>query len=127
MDDTQLRTLWLQRQYKDRISPLSHPLTVLMKYQLGKRVRQLSKLAAIWDDVLPDGIRNHTALESFRDGVLTVLVDSASHRYQLQLLLADGLMREIRSRFPGVLKKIRPIPGQFYSIDLETGALRYQF
>lgn len=127
MDDRQLQTLWLQRQHKDRISPLSHPLSVLMKYQLGKRVRQLSKLAAIWDDVLPDGIRNHTALESFRDGVLTVLVDSASHRYQLQLLLAGGLTREIRSRFSGTLKKIRPIPGQFYSIDLETGALRYQF
>lgn len=127
MDDTQLRTLWLQRQYKDRISPLSHPLTVLMKYQLGKRVRQLSKLAAIWDEIVPDGIRNHTALESFRDGVLTALVDSASHRYQLQVLLTGGLTREIRSRFSGTLKKIRLIPGQFYSIDLETGALRYQF
>jgi hypothetical protein len=125
MDDSQLRTLWLQRQPEDRISHLAGPMAVLMKHKLGKKVHQLSKLAVVWDEVLPATIREHTALDSFRRGVLTVLVDSSSHRYQLQTLLAAGLMKEIRSRFIGALDKIRLIPGQFSSIDLETGAKRY--
>ncbi|MDP6633437.1 MAG: DciA family protein [Phycisphaerae bacterium] len=125
MDDSQLRTLWLQRQPNDRISHLAGPMAVLMKHTLGKKVRQLSKLAVIWDDVLPVTIREHTALDSFQRGVLTVLVDSSSHRYQLQSLLTAGLMKEIRTRFSGPLNKIRLIPGQFSSIDLVTGARRY--
>lgn len=125
MDDSQLRTLWLQRQPEDRVSHLAGPMTVLMKHKLGKKVRQLSNLAVVWDEVLPATIREHTALDSFRNGVLTVLVDSSSHRYQLQTLLTAGLMKEIRSRFLGPLNKIRLIPGQFCSIDLETGAKRY--
>jgi len=96
-----------------------------MKHKLGKKVRQLGKLAVVWDDVLPATIREHTALDSFRAGVLTVLVDSASHRYQLRMLLRAGLMTEIRTRFSGPLNKIRLIPGQFSSIDLETGTKRY--
>jgi len=101
-------------------------MTVLMKHTLGKKVRQLSSLAVVWDEVIPSTIRNHTALDSFRAGVLTVLVDSSSHRYQLQTLLTAGLMKEIRRRFPGSLNKIRLIPGQFCSIDLDTGTRRYE-
>jgi len=125
MDDAQLQKLWLQRQREDRVSHLAGPMTVLMKHKLGKKVRQLGKLAVVWDDVLPATIREHTALDSFRAGVLTVLVDSASHRYQLRMLLRAGLMTEIRTRFSGPLNKIRLIPGQFSSIDLETGTKRY--
>ena len=125
MDDSQLRTLWLQKQPNDRISHLAAPMAILMKHKLGKKVRQLSKLAGVWDDVLPGTIRNHTALESFQRGVLTVLVDSSSHRYQLQTLLAAGLLKEIQTRFAGPLNKIRLVPGQFSSVDLETGEKRY--
>ncbi len=125
MDDSQLRTLWLQRQPRDRVSHLAQPVAVLMKHTLGKKVRQLSNLAVVWDDVLPASIREHTALDGLSRGVLTVLVDSSSHRYQLQTLLAAGLMKEIRNRFSGPLNKIRLVPGQFSSIDLETGTKRY--
>jgi predicted nucleic acid-binding Zn ribbon protein len=118
MDDDQLRTVWQQRQFDYRISHLSEPLTVLMRHTLGKRVRQLSKLAVIWDEVVPQLIREHTALESFQRGVLTVLVDSASHRFQLQLLLADGLLAEIQQRFNGPLDRIKLVPGQFYAVEL---------
>ena len=126
MDDAKLRTVWQQRQFDDRYVPLAQPLTFLMKHVLAKRLRQLGSLAKIWDDVLPRSVRDHTALESFNRGVLTVLVDSAAHRYQLQMLLSGGLMREIRARFSGALNKIRLVPGQFFAVDL-TGAARYEF
>ena len=126
MDDAQLQTIWQQRRFRETVSHLSHPLTLLMKHTLGPRVRQLSKLSAIWDEVIPEEINDHTALEGFHSGVLTVQVDSASHRFQLNVLLAAGLQREIQQRFSGALRKIRLVPGQFYAIDL-AGEPRYAF
>lgn len=126
MDDAQLRTVWQQRQFNPRASHISQPLASLMKYTLAKRVRQLSKLSEVWDDVVPQEIAEHTALESFNRGVLSVLVDSASHRFQLQTLLDGGLTGEIRFRFSGALNKIKLKLGQFYAIDL-TGSPRYEF
>ena len=126
MDDAQLRTIWQQRQFREPASQLGQPLASLMKYTLAKRVRQLGKLAAVWDEVIPDTIREHTALESFQRGVLSVMVDSASHRFQLQTLLAGGVMREIQARFPGAVNRIRLVPGQFYSVDV-SGSPRYEF
>ena len=126
MDDATLRTVWQQRQFDDRIAPLGQPLATLMKRVLAKRVRQLGALGRVWDQCVPQALQSHTALESFHRGVLTVMVDSAAHRYQLQTLLTGGLLKEIRSRFSGPLNKIRLIPGQFYSIDL-GGAPRYEF
>ncbi len=126
MDEAQLRTVWQQRQFNDRAMPLSQPIGILMKHTLAKRAKQLGQLSEIWDEVVPEEIAEHTALEGFHRSVLTVMVDSAPHRYQLQTLLAGGLTKEIQSRFPGALNKIRLIPGQFYAIDL-AGTQRYEF
>jgi len=126
VDDAQLRTIWQQRQFADRITHLGHPLTILMERVLKKRVRQLGKLAEIWDEILPESIRDHTALEGFERGVLTVIVDSASHRYRLKTLLSGGLLKALRERFPGALERVRLVPGQFSSVDL-AGSRRYEF
>ena len=126
MDDKKLQTIWQQRQSYDRSSRLDESLSLLMKHTLGKRVRQLSQLASIWDEVIPDEIASHTALESYSQGVLTVMVDSAPHRFQLQTLLRGGLTRAIRERSTGLLRKIRLVPGQFATVDL-NGSTRYDF
>ena len=126
MDDAQLRTIWHQRQSGEQAVHVSQALGVLMKRNLGKRVNQLGKLAKIWDEVLPGPVNEHTALESFNNGVLTVLVDSASWRFELQMLLAGGLTKVIQDRFPGALNKVRVVPGQFRSVDA-AGATRYAF
>ena len=126
MDDAQLRTVWQQRQFDDRIVLLSQPLATFMKHKLAKRFRQLSKLSEVWDEVIPEEINEHTALDGCSRGVLRVLVDSAPHRFQLQALLAGGLDKEIRRRFGGPLNRIRLVPGQFSAIDL-AGEVRYQF
>lgn len=126
MDDAQLQTIWQQRQYGDRVAPLSQPLSLLMKCKLGKRVRQLGRLASVWDELIPEPIREHTALESFRSGVLTVLVDSPAHRFQLHTLLRGGLQQELQKRFRGPLNRVKLVPGQFCSVDV-SGAPRYEF
>ncbi len=126
MDDARLQTVWQQRQPPDRICHFSQPLAILMKYTLGKRVKQLHQLADIWDEVIPEDIAAHTALEGFRRGILTVLVDSAAHRFQLQTLLNGGLTQHIQQRSRGAINKIRLMPGQFHSVDL-AGQPRYEF
>lgn len=113
MDDAQLRTVWQQRQFGPPAVPLAQPLAFLMKHTLGKRVRQLGRLAEIWQEVVPDGILEHTALDGIRSGTLTVRVDSSPHRFQLRQLLDGGLLAEIRARFSGALNKVRLEPGQF--------------
>ena len=125
MDETQLRTIWNQRQPHGRIAHLSEPLALLMKHKLGKRVKQLAKLSEVWDEIIPQEITEHTALEGYSRGVLSVLVDSAAHRFQLRTLLDGGLKREIQQRFSGPIDKIRLVPGQFYAIDL-NGERRYE-
>ena len=125
MDDAQLRTVWQQRQFNDRIVPLGQPLAILMKHTLGKRGKQIGRLAEVWDDLIPGSLAEHTALESFRSGTLTVIVDSSPHRFQLRQLLDGGLLGEMRSRFSGALNKVRLVPGQFAAMD-ELGRPRYE-
>jgi len=126
MDDARLRTVWQQRRPGQRASHVSQPLQMLMKYRLAKRVRQLSRMAEVWDEVVPDELREHTALERLDRGTLTVMVDSAAHRYRLQMLLNGGLLKEIQRRFPDALNKVRLLPGQFFAVDV-AGMPRYGY
>ena len=125
MNDAQLQTIWQQRQVSHH-THLGEPLAILMKHTLEKRVKQVSRLAEIWDKTVPEEIAQHTALESFCRGVLTVMVDSAAHRFQLQTLLDGGLLKIIQRQFSSAIRKVRLIPGQFYSVDV-AGAARYEF
>jgi len=118
MDEWQLRHVWQNRQRKDRTAALSEPLAFLMKRRLAKRVRQVGRLSMVWDECIPEYIRQHTALVSFSRGVLTVAVDSASHRYQLQMLLANGLLDAMRERTAGPLNRVKLQPGQFDYLDM---------
>ncbi len=119
MDESQLRHVWQNRQRRDRITALSQPLTHLVKNQLARRVRQVGQLSAAWDECIPESVRAHTALLSFRVGTLTVAVDSAAHRYQLQGLLQSGLIDALRERVAaGALARVKLVPGQFDAIDM---------
>lgn len=126
MDDRQLRTAWENRQVADHTSHLSEPLAKFMKYTLQRRVKQLGSLAGVWDQIIPEEIREHTALEAYSRGVLTVVVDSAPHRFQLEMLLRSGLQRMLAEKCSGVLTKVKIVPGQFASVDVE-GFQRYAF
>ena len=80
MDERRMRHVWQNRQRPDRITPLSEPMTHLVKTQLAKRVRQIGQLSLAWDECIPDFLLEHTAIVSFRRGTLTVAVDSARAR-----------------------------------------------
>jgi len=88
-----------------------------MTRRLARRVRQIGRVSIVWDECIPEYIRDHTALVSFARGTLTVAVDSAAHRYQLQQLLRNGLEQAVRERIPGALDRIKLVPGTFDALD----------
>lgn len=125
MDEFQLRNVWRNRHRPDRISPLSQPLARLVKYTLARRVRQLGRLAVVWDECIPAFLAEHSALVGFSRGTLTVAVDSAPHRYQLHQLLQNGLLEAIRERFrSGALNRVKLVPGTFDALEFPDGPVR---
>lgn len=122
MDESQLRHIWQNRQRFDRTAHLGDALEYLMKRQLAKRVKQVGQLAEVWDACIPEFIRARAALVSYTRGVVTVAVDSAPHRYQLQQLLSGGLLAAIRERFAGPINRIKVVPGSFEYLDMPDKA-----
>ena len=118
MEESKLRHVWQNRQRVRLPAMLCEPLSFLMKHRLARRVRQLGRLSAAWDECIPEYIREHTALVSYARGVLTVGVDSAPHRYQLRMLLANGLLDALRERAPGPLNRVRLVPGTFDYLEM---------
>lgn len=123
MDESHLRNVWLNRRTRDPIRPLGEPLARLVKGDLARRVRQIGQLSLAWDECIPEFLREHSALEKFSRGVLTVAVDSAAHRYRLRQLLDGGLLEAIRERFrAGALNRVRLVPGGFEAVDFPGAA-----
>ena len=54
MDDAQLRTVWQQRQFHDRVAPLSAPLATLMKHNLAQIEELYTQYGAV-DYLFIDG------------------------------------------------------------------------
>jgi len=104
----------------DEVPLLAGAIRHLVKHRLAKRVRMIEKVSRVWDESVPESIREHTALVSFSRGTLTVAVDSAAHRYQLETLLRDGLFEAIREQFGGPLNRIRLVPGTFDALEMPT-------
>lgn len=80
-----------------------------------KRQTKLSHIAARWTQLVPPTLSDHCALESYSRGTLTVLVDSASHLYELkQLLLAGTEQQLLLACRAASLRKIVLKPGRWY-------------
>lgn len=126
LDDRKLQTVWQNLQPPETTSLIGESVARLMKHTLAKRAKQLGQIAQAWDEVVPDELKEHAALESYSRGTLTVIVDSASHRFRLHNLLESGHRQALSERCPCALNRIKIVPGQFYSVDLEGGR-RYEF
>ena len=80
-----------------------------------QRTRKFSGIGEVWETLIPPDLLEHTCLESFRLGTLTILVDSSPHLYRLKQLLLSGLEKKLLElcRKDG-LKKILLRPGRWY-------------
>ena len=94
---------------------LGPQLLAFFDKSVAKRQTKLAKVSECWCQLVPETLSDHCALEGFVRGTLTVLVDSASHLYELKQLLLAGLEQQflIACRAAG-LRKIVLRPGRWY-------------
>ena len=75
--------------------------------QIARPHKQVAKVAAAWQALIPAELVEQTALVSLRSGVLTVQVaDNAAH-FQLGRLLRSGLERQLKSSCGAALRRVR--------------------
>jgi len=92
------------------------------KQSVDKRQRKFGKLAQCWSQLVPENLAEHCALESLHRGTLVVMVDSASHLYELKQLMLGGLEKQLKL---AGLKKVMLKPGRWY--DSAQGKQRIHF
>jgi hypothetical protein len=68
---------------------------------------QLGQMIDLWFQLVPTELRNHTAICALKRGVLTVDVDSASVRFELDRRLREGLIDQLRQHFRGTLRQVK--------------------
>ena len=108
----------VKQHIKKEVPALGPEMLAFFKQNVQKRQTKFAPIAECWQKLVPDFLQQHTALESFNRGQLTVLVDSSSHLYELKQLLLSGLQKQllIGCKAAG-LRKIVLKPGRWY----ETG------
>ena len=98
--------------------PLGPELISFFKTSVQKRQTKLEKIADCWSQLVPELLNEHCALEGFTRGTLTVLVDTASHLYELRQLLLAGLEKQLLTACGGAgLKKVALKRGRWYAGD----------
>jgi hypothetical protein len=103
-------------------TPPAHPLGPEMisffKQSVQKRQTKFGKIADCWSTLVPETLNAHCALDSYTRGTLTVLVDSASHLYELKQLLLAGLQQQlVLSCKSSGLRKVSLKAGRWYDGD----------
>jgi hypothetical protein len=103
-------------------------MVTFFKQSVQKRQTKLSKIGECFATLVPETLTDHCALESLSRGTLTVLVDSASHLYELKQLLLAGLEQQLTMACKSAgLKKIALKPGRWYEDNDNAGRkLRFE-
>ena len=115
-----LKQLWESRQFRRRDSSLKSQLDRFMRREVYPRARKTVRLGRAWAALLPEELVEHSCLDGLRNGQLQVLVDSAAHLYELNLLVKQGLLGELRDMCPSVaISSIKLVRGTWYHKDEE--------
>jgi len=99
-NSARLRRAAEQRRGRKTVFRLGETLSDYVQKRVLPRQKRLFGLGAVWAELLPAEMLEHTNFAHMRRGKLTVQVDSAAHLYELKLLLAGGLLEEVRERCP---------------------------
>jgi hypothetical protein len=94
---------------------LGEAMVEFFEQSVAKRQTKLGKIAECWAAIVPQTLIAHSSLESLTRGTLTVLVDTASHLYELKQLLLAGLQQQLLLACKSTgLRKINLKPGRWY-------------
>ncbi len=128
-DHAELKRLHRVKQHAPPpLAQLGPEMISFFKQSVQKRQTKLATIAEVWARLVPEMFVEHCALESFSRGSLTVIVDSASHLYELKQLLLAGLEQQLMlaCRATG-LRKITLKPGRWYEATPERSDRKIRF
>ena len=109
-------------------NPLGPELVGFFKQSVQKRQSKLGKIAEAWGVLVPEMLLDHCALDGFTRGTLTVVVDSASHLYELKQLLLSGLQQQLFLACSSTgLKKIALKRGKWYDENPDEPGRKLRF
>lgn len=97
---------------------MGEQLIEFFRQSVTRRQTRLAAIAQNWIQLVPPMLCDHCALDSYARGALTVMVDSASHLYELRQLLLAGLQEQLLVACKSAgLRKITLRPGRWYHGD----------
>jgi len=118
----------VKQHVRKEVPALGPELLAFFKKNIQKRQTKFAPIAECWSQLVPDFLLEHTALESFTRGQLTVLVDSSSHLYELNQLLLAGLRKQLLIACKGAgLRKITLKPGRWYDTGEDPNDRKIKF
>ena len=108
-----------ERRAKTRMAArLGDNVVAFMKHVVEPRHKRLAAVAQAWNALVPVELAEHTCVEELKRGRLKVLVDSAPHLHELNMLLRDDLLEQLRQACPSVqLWRVKLERGQWYRKD----------
>ena len=126
-NDLELARLYRVKQRPvHQAEPLGPAMIGFFKQSVAKRQTKLAKIAECWGALIPETLNEHCSLESLARGVLTVIVDSSSHLYELKQLLLAGLQQQVMLVCKSAgLKKIVLKPGRWYDGSTDGRKVRF--
>ena len=126
-DEAELRRISRVKQTtRSPESTLGVEMVDFFKHSVQKRQTKFAKIGECWSKIVPETFCEHTSLESFTKGTLTVLVDSASHLYELKQLLLAGLQQQLLLACKSAgLRKIQLKRGRWYDGDGAQKRIRF--
>ena len=95
----QLQRVWQNRQSRANPVSVGSLVRTLLKAERLDELSPLANLRGLWADAVGPELSQHSRPEALRRGTLRVVVDSAAHLAELQLLVRAGLAKRIGAEF----------------------------
>lgn len=131
MEDGPLYWIFKRRGGKDRSQPLGVVLGGLAGSIWFKQQKHLGRIVQALRELLPDELADHLAIEGLKRNTLHVRVDSAAHRYELELI-KESLLESLNGQVNGLfIRDIRfslgPLEGPWHPTPRKPAAVdRYE-
>jgi len=107
--DAQLAWIERTRVYRgirERDASIERPLAGLERL-FADRQRSLGDVIEAWNQLAPERVRGSASIAGLAQGTLTLSVTSSSASYELSRALRDGLERDLVSRMPARIRRVK--------------------
>ena len=106
----EIERLRRHRGWRERDLSISGVVTDTLRSSTSLQ-RKLGALIDLWQTRVPPDLVRRTRLSGLRGGVLHVSAESAAVAFELDRLLRQGLLSELRQAYRGTLSRVKVTPG----------------